>query len=165
MVDFGGGGPDIHFYRPPAALGDGYGLLPVDQDRSLRLNQPTFVHEMIHCRYITSESFRSIVSFLREKITAHSFNSRPSSQSLDPVLCKVYQMGMARQQHFLGHINPVTDITIFPAPPPAPAPPAPPKVPSSTHPSKPVQRYDSFIAPRPGTPKDSETCVATCVLC
>ena len=75
VVDFGGGGPDIHFYRSPAALGEGYGLLPVDQDRSLRLNQPTFVHEMIHCRYITSESFRSIVCFLREKITAHSFNS------------------------------------------------------------------------------------------
>ena len=62
------------------------------------------------------------------------------------MLCKVYQTGMARQQHFLGHISPVTDITIFPAPPPAPAPPAPPKMPSSTHPSKPVQRYDSSLS-------------------
>ena len=32
---------------------------------------------------------------------------------MSPVVSKVYQTGMARQQHYLGHINPVTDMSVL----------------------------------------------------
>ena len=45
---------------------------------------------------------------MREDRCAHAALHRVS-----PVVCKVYQTGMARQQHYLGHINPVADMSVF----------------------------------------------------
>ena len=102
VVDFGGGGPDLHFFKR------GEGLSSIDKDRSLRLGQPLFVGEMVRREYESSEAFKGTVSFLREKIGAHA-----AARGVSPVLCKVYQTGMARQQHYLGSIEPMSEMSVF----------------------------------------------------
>ena len=102
VVDFGGGGPDLHFFKPSE------GLSSIDKDRSLRLGQPLFVGEMLRGEYGSSEAFKGVVSFLREKIGAHA-----AAHGVSPVVCKVYQTGMARQQHYMGGIDAVSEMSVF----------------------------------------------------
>ena len=57
VVDFGGGGPDLHFFKR------GEGLTSIDKDRSLRLGQPLFVSEMVRGEYGSSEAFSARCRF------------------------------------------------------------------------------------------------------
>ena len=102
VVDFGGGGPDLNFFKK------GEGLSSIGKDRSLRLGQPVFVGEMLRREYASSEAFQGTVSFLRDKISAHA-----AAHGVSRVVCKVYQTGMARQQHYLGNIEPSPAMTYF----------------------------------------------------
>lgn len=102
IVDFGGGGPDLHFCSSAGELSK------VGADRSLRTCQPLFVSQIVERRYDESESFTRIVAFLREKISAHA-----AEHGVSPVVCKVFQTGMARQQHFMGNIIPSSSILVF----------------------------------------------------
>lgn len=106
VVDFGGGGPDLQFYKP------GQGCASVKKSRFMLNKQESFVTEMIKKRY-DNEIFLQIVAFLSEEISKHAHERDCTRDENDFPVCLVYQTGMARQQAYLGHTNPVAEITSF----------------------------------------------------
>ena len=102
VVDFGGGGPDLHFFKRDE------GLVAVDKDRSFRWGQREFVSEMMARRYAASAAFQKTVSFLRDRICAHA-----ELHGVSPIVCKVFQTGMMRQQHYFGNIEPSSRMMTF----------------------------------------------------
>ena len=74
----------------------------------MRNRQEEFVKSLIAGEFVDSEAFISLLSFLKDQISTHATKLNRSAI----VDCVINQTGKARQQHFLGHMEPSVEIIV-----------------------------------------------------
>lgn len=124
LIDFGGGGVDIYFFSPhlpieinsstaPSEMGEisqSKRLVRIGKDRSLRVKQTQFVNDLMAGKFASSKLFTKVIAFIRKTVTIHALSYDVEGPQF---VCKIFQTGKARQQHFLGHFNATCDVTLY----------------------------------------------------
>lgn len=109
IVDFGGGGPDIKFFDKAS-----FSLEKVETKRIMLHRQQEFIADMIMRNY-ESELFKKIVKALKQGILVHAKTNtkKITRNKYGQILCRIFQTGLTRQQHYLGHFDPISEIMNF----------------------------------------------------